>query len=67
MIRDTGKTVTRRVLFRLVLMSAGAGVLAACGRKGSLERPPDSDPNYPRQYPAPDANDRPPAPKEETR
>ncbi len=41
----------RRDLLRLVLLSAAA-TLAACGKVGSPQRPPDADPKSPRFYPA---------------
>jgi len=39
-----------RKLIVIVLVLAVASPLAACGRKGSLETPPDS--TYPRTYPS---------------
>jgi predicted small lipoprotein YifL len=39
-----------RKLLLIVLVLAMAAPLGACGRKGHLDTPPDSE--YPRQYPA---------------
>jgi hypothetical protein len=36
---------------RAAILAALTLVLAACGRKGNPERPPDADPLYPRRYP----------------
>lgn len=40
---------------RLALLAAVAGLLAACGKVGPLEPPPDSDAAYPSSYPPPDS------------
>lgn len=45
----------------LVLLAAVTGLLAACGKVGPVEPPPESDAAYPRVYPPPDSVVPPPS------
>lgn len=47
------RRLTRLAFFMagILALTLAAGALAACGKKGKLERPAGSEPQYPRTYP----------------
>ncbi|MBI3453314.1 MAG: lipoprotein [Rhodospirillales bacterium] len=48
---DAPQRPARRRAFAALLALGLAATLAACGRKGDPEPPPDADPRVPRTYP----------------
>jgi predicted small lipoprotein YifL len=49
---DRSSPTRRRAAFGMIALIAPLLLLAACGRRGRLERPEDADPKSPRTYPS---------------
>jgi predicted small lipoprotein YifL len=58
LLRPCDRRGALRALLTLALAAGGAGILAACGKRGDLELSPGKKAQYPRTYPEPSSYDK---------